>query len=1312
MTRTRAGGPARQHWFDRSLLTDPSRCPGCAAPLRGPSCHACGLSLAGQAGADLWDVSRRAAVLLDARDSLLTTLHRAATVPTPAQAPVPVPVPVPVPLAGPVPEARPAPAPGPWQMPALPAYPRQDATVPHPGPAAGPLTARVTHPLPQPPAAPRASWPLQNLLLGLGALLLAGASIVFLAFTWGAMPLALRATVIAVITAAVFGAATLARRKGLSSSADAISALGSLLVVLDAWALHATGLVEQPDGATFAALAVLGSAGVLVALGTVFRLDVARAAGCVLLPVAPVLLSIDAPSVSLATLLVVLAVVTCGIQFASSCERRAAPVLRVLALVLLVLALVLTAVALLLDGLFAAAGVLVVIAIVTHGWSWFLRPPVVVWPIAAGSTQTLAAVCAALALTGDAPSASWLWVGPLGALAGAASVVLVSRLLPRLSPKVPAAAWFVFFATTAAPVQSVVVLTLAAVTMASPVSDQPVVWAALAGLVVALGGSVAHASVSRTRPRETATTLVPAGPALRVTPWFAALVLLGGALLLPGLSALVVYWLVVPLAIVSILDRRLPRGWSTALRAACFTAVAHAIVLSAALSGGMATSVSGRHGGLLLAASFFTLMMALLVARTWVAGPPPSQHPARRSRADLLLAALVVGAAGSGSALGAATGEIDASWPGASLPLVLLALGVLALADRAGVDATGHVRVLSRRLAAADLQSVVVATAAVSAVTFVATSSSPDGLLVAASAADAPAPWIAALTLVSAVLLALLGGVLALGGRRFLPPVPVVVCAAATPVLAVLAALAVRPLVAEASIEWEIIALVVVAFFPVVAATREAAEVRVRTAMEISSVSLGVLTLVLVAARRPTDVLTVALVIAATATAAWAFMPGRARTGWFALALATGASWNALAADGIGTVEAYSAPVALALAVLGAWNVRRGVSSGRRQVLAGVTVLLLPTAFLAPAATQWRSLTVLAALVLVAAGVLVDGELRASRASNSAAAAGPAPARHDVPGLTAWFLALGLGVAVIALAGRAVVLAAAWSAVHGRGRAMPDDQARALLADATAQPGVWIALAALTVSCFCWLLGREWPWSPSAGPRVWGASLVALVVTVPSWSLAAGGALGATGATSTVLALVVLWGAVALLGTPPGLPRVVSRTEFLQRAVPPLVSAYVVVLGLAHATEAPTDLLLTVAGVFVAVVTVRAAVLEPTVSTWVNVSYGAFATLGPVTVALMGEPEGWRVALGVVAASGWLLAGLRLRWQAPVAIGGSVLVVQVVVLAGPLGLATLTGVPGWVVLAVTGLVLLTLGLTYERQITTARATLRRYAELR
>lgn len=1137
----------------------------------------------------------------------------------------------------------------------------------------------------------------------------------FLVFAWGVMPLGLRATVIAVVTAAVFGAATLAARKGLASSADAIAALGSLLVVLDAWALHATGLVPQPDGATFAAVAALGSGTALVGLGVVLRLDVPRAVGCVLLPLAPLLLSIDAPSPSLAALLVLVGVAVCGIERTRLCERRAAPVLRVLAVVLLVSALLVTLSAFFVDGALAAASVLLAVAAVSHTWASFLRPRPQVWPVAAGVTQTLAVVCAALALTGGS-SVSSLWVAPLAALAGAGSVELLRRLVPALEPSTATAGWWTFFTITAAPVLMVATSVLAALATARPAtpSGAAALWAGLAGLVVALVGSLL-------RPRRPVRAEpVPPGapPAPPVAPfeparWFAALVLVGAAALLPALPLVVAYWLIVPLTLVVAVGPRLPRAWRTTLRASCLTSVALAILMATVLSAGAAPTVADRDGRLLLAASFLTLMIVLLLARRWVtqsanaaaAGQPrpqgPRPDPVRRHRANLLLTALIVGATAVGTAAGTVAGELGAAWPGASLPLLVLSLGLLVLADRRGVD-DGRVRVLSRRLSVEDLHAVLVATATVCAVTLLASASTPGGWLVDASGPDAPPAWVAVLAVTSATLLALAGGLLALDRRRLVASGAVEASAAATPALTVLAALSVRALTGDRVIEWEIVVLVVLAFFPIVAAVRVDAA-RVRTAMEAGSVVLAAVTLLSAAARRPMDVLTVALVVAASAAAAWAFMPGRARAGWGALGLGTVASWNALASGGIGTVEAYTAPAAVVLAVVGAWRARRGSVVGRAYLLAGTAILLLPTTLLAPASPPWRSLVVVAALVALASGVLVAGRR---------SAAAPASASASKPGLTTWFALLGLGAAVVGVGGRAVVLAAAWSTVHGTGSASSTAQARSLLSEPTALPALWIPLAALSVPGFASLLGRSWPWSAATGPRAWAAALTALVVTVPVWTLAAARSVGDAGTTGAVVSLVVLWGVVALLGTPPGLPRVASRTEFLHRAVPPLVAAYVVALGLMGSTSLHPDLVLTLVGVFVAVVAVRAAVLERLVSTWKTVAYGVLATLAPVTVALLGDPQGWRVALGVVGACGWLLAGLRLRWQAPVAIGAAALVLQVVVLAGPPALAALTGIPGWVVLAVTGLVLLLLGLTYERQLTSARATLRRYAELR
>ncbi|MGO1317350.1 MAG: hypothetical protein ACTMIR_09990, partial [Cellulomonadaceae bacterium] len=117
---------------------------------------------------------------------------------------------------------------------------------------------------------------VQNLLLGLGASLLAGACVIFLVFTWDQMPLEVRALVIGVSTAVVLLAAWFADRRGLRATAEAVASLGAVMVLLDAWALRATGLVTGPGTSDYLALAALGSAAVLGAYARAVRLTSPR----------------------------------------------------------------------------------------------------------------------------------------------------------------------------------------------------------------------------------------------------------------------------------------------------------------------------------------------------------------------------------------------------------------------------------------------------------------------------------------------------------------------------------------------------------------------------------------------------------------------------------------------------------------------------------------------------------------------------------------------------------------------------------------------------------------------------------------------------------------------------------------------------------------------------------------------------------------------------------------------------------------------------------------------------------------------------
>src|SRR5688572_8281829 len=110
---------------DRELLTDASRCPSCGNPLAGPRCAACGVDLSGPVAGRLWDVSLRAARLLDQREDILTGLRRAAATAPAAPAPptpvAPPPTPVAPPPAAPAAPPPAAPAAPPPAAPAAPA---------------------------------------------------------------------------------------------------------------------------------------------------------------------------------------------------------------------------------------------------------------------------------------------------------------------------------------------------------------------------------------------------------------------------------------------------------------------------------------------------------------------------------------------------------------------------------------------------------------------------------------------------------------------------------------------------------------------------------------------------------------------------------------------------------------------------------------------------------------------------------------------------------------------------------------------------------------------------------------------------------------------------------------------------------------------------------------------------------------------------------------------------------------------------------------------------------------------------------------
>ncbi|MGS2645356.1 SCO7613 C-terminal domain-containing membrane protein [Streptosporangium sp. G12] len=135
---------------------------------------------------------------------------------------------------------------------------------------------------------------VQNLLLGLGGLLLAVAAVVFTVVSWGSMGLGGRAAILAALTGLTFAAPTLLVRRGLVTTAETIAMLGAALLFLDGYAARRTGLAGA-DG-----MAVLHYAALLFALVALVMAGYSRLLSLRLpLPVAIVLAQFPLPLLAL-----------------------------------------------------------------------------------------------------------------------------------------------------------------------------------------------------------------------------------------------------------------------------------------------------------------------------------------------------------------------------------------------------------------------------------------------------------------------------------------------------------------------------------------------------------------------------------------------------------------------------------------------------------------------------------------------------------------------------------------------------------------------------------------------------------------------------------------------------------------------------------------------------------------------------------------------------------------------------------------------------------------------------------------------------
>lgn len=222
----------------------PFDCPNCAAelPAGSPACHACGIRLTGPLALRLWHVGQEVDRLVRERDGLRTRLL--APPDAEEQRLTGVPLPQAAPAASTVPRTP---------------YPPLATTTP-----AQPSTG---------------GWSGQQVLLGIGALLLLSGAAFFIAVVWSLIGVGGQSLVMLTLTGLAAAGAVIATRRRLPAAAETSAVIATGLVLLDLTAAHALGLfgLDQLDGSTYWSGAGLLGAAVLVGFDAVLPRTVDRA---------------------------------------------------------------------------------------------------------------------------------------------------------------------------------------------------------------------------------------------------------------------------------------------------------------------------------------------------------------------------------------------------------------------------------------------------------------------------------------------------------------------------------------------------------------------------------------------------------------------------------------------------------------------------------------------------------------------------------------------------------------------------------------------------------------------------------------------------------------------------------------------------------------------------------------------------------------------------------------------------------------------------------------------------------------------------
>ena len=391
---------------------------------------------------------------------------------------------------------------------------------------------------------------------------------------------------------------------------------------------------------------------------------------------------------------------------------------------------------------------------------------------------------------------------------------------------------------------------------------------------------------------------------------------------------------------------------------------------------------------------------------------------------------------------------------------------------------------------------------------------------------------------------------------------------------------------------------------------------------------------------------------------------------WLSLPLAVAAVWAWLLGDGVGDIEAYALPLAgilIAAGLLLTWRrrVEGRYAAGRTALFASAAAIAVLPSVASSAESELRT------LILVAAGTVV-----ALAASFLPEVARAVPVRL-----------LGVATGWVALTGAALV----------RGSAIAVGEPDAVPVE------LWPLLALLAGATLAVIWARTGSWPQAVAEGMLAASVVA--ASVPTLIAILSESQPTVRAAVLFPALAIVHVAAAAVGARP-----IGGPILAWSSLGALVVGGTLVL-VRDAVD-PFDLVTASVGAALLGAGAFRMSRSPGLGSWPALGPGLAVLLLPPLVADVTDPVLWRlIALGVVAALAVVIGAVR-RLQAPLLLGGAVLLVHAIAQLWPWITWLYEAVWWWLWLGIAGVILVVLAATYERQLRLARGVVRSIGDLR